>query len=127
MRRITLGIPLALLAIVLATSCSKKDTNTGSEKKPNEVAASQPTTQASPADSRKIKYYKSTMMAGETSKTPGKDSMGMDMVPVYEGTEDTTATSVDAGKKSLTRRWSAKRLLKPWLKARARSNTTNPG
>jgi len=33
---------------------------------------------------RKIKYYKSTMMPGEVRPTPGKDSMGMDMVPVYE-------------------------------------------
>src|SRR4030095_121074 len=33
---------------------------------------------------RKIKYYKSTMMAGETSAKPAKDSMGMDMVPVFE-------------------------------------------
>ncbi|MGA2174838.1 MAG: efflux RND transporter periplasmic adaptor subunit [Verrucomicrobiota bacterium] len=33
---------------------------------------------------RKIKYYKSTMMPGEARPTPGKDSMGMDMVPVYE-------------------------------------------
>src|SRR3954468_3269681 len=29
-------------------------------------------------------YYKSTMTAGETSAVPRKDSMGMDMVPVYE-------------------------------------------
>lgn len=35
-------------------------------------------------DSRKIKSYRSSMMAGEVSKTPRKDSMGMDMVPVYE-------------------------------------------
>jgi len=33
---------------------------------------------------RKIKYYKSTMNPGEVRPTPGKDSMGMDMVPVYE-------------------------------------------
>jgi len=33
---------------------------------------------------RKIKFYKSTMNPGETSPQPGKDSMGMDMVPVYE-------------------------------------------
>lgn len=33
---------------------------------------------------RKIKSYKSTMMPGEVSQTPGKDSMGMEMVPVYE-------------------------------------------
>ncbi len=33
---------------------------------------------------RKVKYYKSSMNPGETSPTPRKDSMGMDMVPVYE-------------------------------------------
>src|SRR5262249_29434996 len=33
---------------------------------------------------RKIKYYKSTMMAGEVSAKSAKDSMGMDMVPVFE-------------------------------------------
>jgi membrane fusion protein, copper/silver efflux system len=32
---------------------------------------------------RKILYYKSTMMPGETSHKPARDSMGMDMVPVY--------------------------------------------
>jgi len=37
-----------------------------------------------PAGERKIKYYKSTMMPGEVRQTPGKDSMGMDMAPVYE-------------------------------------------
>jgi RND family efflux transporter MFP subunit len=36
------------------------------------------------AGERKIKYYKSTMNPGEVRQTPGKDSMGMDMVPVYE-------------------------------------------
>jgi RND family efflux transporter MFP subunit len=39
---------------------------------------------------RKVKYYKSTMMPGEVRPTPGKDSMGMDMVPVYE--EEAAAT-----------------------------------
>jgi RND family efflux transporter MFP subunit len=33
---------------------------------------------------RKVKYYRSTMIPGEVRQTPGKDSMGMDMVPVYE-------------------------------------------
>ena len=33
---------------------------------------------------KKIQYYKSTMMSGEVSQTPGKDTMGMEMVPVYE-------------------------------------------
>lgn len=46
----------------------------------------------------KIEYYKSTMKPGETSKNPGKDSMGMDMVPVYEETGaslDTATITVD--------------------------------
>ena len=33
---------------------------------------------------RKVKYYKSTMMPGETSQTSRKDSMGTEMAPVYE-------------------------------------------
>src|SRR5262249_39832007 len=40
---------------------------------------------------RKVKYYKSTMMPGEVRQTPGKDSMGMEMVPVYE--DNTAAAS----------------------------------
>ena len=40
---------------------------------------------AAASGERKIKFYKSTMNVGETSPTPAKDSMGMDMVPVYEG------------------------------------------
>jgi hypothetical protein len=39
---------------------------------------------AKPADARKIKYYKSPMTPGEISDKPGKDSMGMDLVPVYD-------------------------------------------
>ncbi len=42
------------------------------------------------AGGHKILYYKSTMKPGETSPTPAKDSMGMDMVPVYG---DAAATS----------------------------------
>ena len=48
---------------------------------------------------RKIKYYKSTMIPGEVKTTPGMDSMGMDMVPVYAD-EDSSAQSsiqIDAG------------------------------
>ena len=44
---------------------------------------------------RKIKYYKSTMLLGEISQTPRKDSMGMDMVPVYEGEEESQTITVD--------------------------------
>jgi len=52
-----------------------------------------------PTGERKIKFYKSTMAPGETSPTPAKDSMGMDMVPVFEDASETTdssAMSVDA-------------------------------
>jgi len=43
---------------------------------------------------RKVKFYKSTMMAGEISQQPGKDSMGMDMVPVYEDEAATAESSL---------------------------------
>ena len=43
----------------------------------------------------KVKYYKSTMMLGEISQTTRKDSMGMDMVPVYEGESESTTITVD--------------------------------
>jgi membrane fusion protein, copper/silver efflux system len=49
---------------------------------------------AVPAGEKKIQYYKSTMIPGETSPQPGKDSMGMDMVPVYA--DQTSAVSVIA-------------------------------
>ena len=47
------------------------------------------------AADRKVNYYKSTMMLGEISQTPRKDSMGMEMVPVYEGEDDGGAISID--------------------------------
>jgi RND family efflux transporter MFP subunit len=49
------------------------------------------------AGRRKIKNYKSTMNPGEVSPTPRKDSMGMDMVPVYdeEPSAESTAIQID--------------------------------
>ena len=46
----------------------------------------QNTNQAATASTgkRKIKFYQSTMNPGETSPMPAKDSMGMEMTPVYE-------------------------------------------
>ncbi len=43
-----------------------------------------------PKGERKIIYWKSSMIPGEIHEEPGKDSMGMDLVPVYE---DEAATS----------------------------------
>jgi membrane fusion protein, copper/silver efflux system len=66
------------------------------DRAPNEAAPSDkavtgsaPAATPAPAPDapRKVKYYKSTMMPGEVSPTPAKDSMGMDMVPVYEDEE----------------------------------------
>ena len=45
---------------------------------------------------RKIKFYKSSMNAGEVSSKPGKDSMGMELIPVYEEGEDSAqAINID--------------------------------
>ena len=51
-----------------------------------------------PSGERKIKYYKSTMNPGEVKPGPGKDSMGMDMVAVYEdeaAAAESSAIAVD--------------------------------
>ena len=53
---------------------------------------------AAPTGERKIKFYKSTMNPGETSPVPSKDSMGMEMVPVYEdssGAENPNLIAID--------------------------------
>jgi Cu(I)/Ag(I) efflux system membrane fusion protein len=44
---------------------------------------------------RKIAYWKSSMNPGEISDKPGKDSMGMEMVPVYEGEAAAGTISID--------------------------------
>src|SRR5207249_4108691 len=49
-----------------------------------------------PSAERKVKYYKSTMLLGEISQTPRKDSMGMEMAPVYEDESgDSSMISID--------------------------------
>lgn len=42
---------------------------------------------------RKVKFYKSTMNPGEVSPKPGKDSMGMEMVPVFDS-DDSASTNI---------------------------------
>lgn len=61
-------------------------------------AMSAPTNTAPSNGQRKVKHYKSTMNPGESSPTPAKDSMGMDMVPVYDegtGPAETSAIAID--------------------------------
>jgi len=54
---------------------------------------------AAPSGERKVKYYQSSMTPGEVRATPGKDSMGMDMVPIYEDKDASAQTTIhiDAG------------------------------
>src|SRR5262249_33812937 len=61
-------------------------------KQPTPESKDQRSTTGGP---RKIKYYKSTMLIGEISQTPRKDSMGMEMVPVYEGENESQTINVD--------------------------------
>src|SRR5713226_8604744 len=89
MNRIASAI-LAVLVAVALLSCSKRDAQRDATKPRAAESAAKPG-----GGQRKIKYYKSTMMLGEISQTPRKDSMGMEMVPVYEGEDETSAISVD--------------------------------
>ncbi len=57
-------------------------------------AQPEPANTALGTDERQIKYYKSTMNPGEASPTPRKDSMGMDMVPVYEAEAAAASTAI---------------------------------
>ncbi len=57
------------------------------------IRANTATTNTASAGERKVKYYKSTMIPGQVSPQPGKDTMGMDMVPVYEG-DDASASNI---------------------------------
>ncbi len=54
-----------------------------------EQSASRQETSTTKADrkGKKISYYRSPMDPTYISEKPGKDTMGMDMVPVYEGEE----------------------------------------
>lgn len=45
-------------------------------------------------EQRKVKYWRSPMDPTDVSKSPGKDNMGMDRVPVYEGDAEAQAGMV---------------------------------
>jgi Cu(I)/Ag(I) efflux system membrane fusion protein len=83
MKSILVQIICASLLLGAAPSCSKHTTPAAQDR------------QSTGGGNRKIKYYKSTMMLSEISRTPRKDSMDMDMVPVYEGEDETSTISVD--------------------------------
>ncbi|MEA2950922.1 MAG: rane fusion protein copper/silver efflux system [Alphaproteobacteria bacterium] len=58
------------------------------------VAPMKPDTAKSAATdgAKKIRYYRNPMGLPDISKTPKKDSMGMDYIPVYEGEQDDSST-----------------------------------
>lgn len=65
----------------------------GPAKRGHEVADS------ASSESRKILYYRNPMGLPDTSKTPKKDSMGMDYIPVFDGEAGGGATvNVSPGK-----------------------------
>lgn len=63
--------------------------------RPNAFAASAGAS-AAPAGPRKIKFYQSTMIPGQVSQQPAKDTMGMDMVPVYDDASAASTIQIDA-------------------------------
>lgn len=60
------------------------------------AAATTGTTAPGKSPAGAVKYYRSTMTPGEISPTPRKDSMGMDMVPVFESDESMLTLSEHA-------------------------------
>ena len=81
-----------LSALLLFIGCSREEWTSRQDQTAHakEAATSSPTpapstdTANGSTASGRIKSYRSTMMPNEISQTPRKDSMGMDMVPVYE-------------------------------------------
>ena len=55
-------------------------------------AKSTPEPARPPGADRRIRYYRNPMGLADVSKTPKKDSMGMDYIPVYEGEDDDGST-----------------------------------
>ena len=62
--------------------------------KPVTSAAGSSKPPGTPAPDRKILYYRNPMGHPDTSPVPKKDSMGMDYLPVYEGEEPPSDSSV---------------------------------
>ncbi len=81
----TLAAVLLLLLAALAAGC-------GQESAEQQAAGET-------EDGRKVLYWRSAMDPSFISDAPGKDRMGMELVPVYEGEEpqDAGIVSIDAG------------------------------
>ena len=75
--RVAPALLAALWMIAVGLACSESPPGSGSE-----AGDAGP-----PGAERKVLYWKSPMDPTFISQSPGKDSMGMDLVPVYEGEE----------------------------------------
>ncbi|MBL6650612.1 MAG: efflux RND transporter periplasmic adaptor subunit [Reyranella sp.] len=65
------------------------------DREPPTAAANSPAS----GETRRVLYYRNPMGLPDTSRTPKKDSMGMDYIPVYEGEDEDGATvKVSLGK-----------------------------
>lgn len=72
---------------------ASEDVSFGAQAKPA------PGTAVSQATGKRILYYRNPMGLPDVSKTPKKDSMGMDYIPVYEGDdEDGSTVKIAPGK-----------------------------
>ncbi|MDR3568355.1 MAG: efflux RND transporter periplasmic adaptor subunit [Syntrophobacteraceae bacterium] len=88
--KITRFIPLlalcAIIAVVAFVAGQISEKNGRPRRQTQQgatVAKTRPSSQK-PADKPKILYWRSSMDPNFVSKKPGKDAMGMDLVPVYE-------------------------------------------
>lgn len=83
---IVLTVLLITGGIYFLTPASRQNHTGHTKASPAQEAGTEATngTNGVKTQQRKIKSYRSTMMPGEVSQTPRKDSMGMDMVPIYE-------------------------------------------
>ena len=78
-RRVSISLGFALSSAVILTILALGGCRT---EKLN-IAGAPPETASPPG--RKVLYWKSQMVPGYRSDEPGKDPMGMDLVPVYQG------------------------------------------
>ena len=90
-RSVRTGIVLVVLAALAVIAVQFF-----SSEAPAPVATTTNDTTGEKSPAGAVKYYRSTMTPGEISPTPRKDSMGMEMVPVFESDESMLTLSEHA-------------------------------
>lgn len=82
----------AAMGLANASAAADPDPGPQAAASPGKAAGSIAAAGAAPAGEREVLYWKSTMIPGETRTSPGNDSMGMEMVPVYADEEPAAGT-----------------------------------